>query len=121
MMFIFEKEWCHKLFDTLMPSHASMPGIAGLSLEKFWRDFEQSAPPLMKLGLRLAIWYLTLRPFFSLRYLRIFTHLSTSAKEQFLVKSNESYFYFERQLVTTLKAVACMAYFDNPEIRLSVE
>ncbi|MBI2521216.1 MAG: hypothetical protein HYV97_12385 [Bdellovibrio sp.] len=121
MMFGFEKKWCHKLFDAMMPSSSSMPGIGMISLDKFWNEFDQSAPPLMKLGLRFSIWYLTFRPFFSFKYLRVFPQLSSSSQNLFLTQSNESRLYLERQLVTTLKAVACMAYFDNPKIRLMVE
>ncbi|HAZ11537.1 MAG: hypothetical protein A2X86_18610 [Bdellovibrionales bacterium GWA2_49_15] len=120
-MFVFEKKWCLKLFDAIMPSGSSMPGISTISLDKFWKEFEQNAPPLMKLGVRFAVFYLTLRPFFSPRYLKLFPQLSTSAQDLFLTEVNESRFYLERQLVTTLKAVACMAYFDHPKMRLMVE
>ncbi len=120
-MSLFEKRWCDALFNALMPTTPAMPGIATLTLDKFWSDFEKSAPPLLKFGLRFAIWYLTLRPILSFRFHRPFPLLQPSAQEIFLTKVNDSHFYFKRQLITTLKAVACMAYFDDPKIRQMVE
>ena len=78
---------------------------------------EGEAPGLVRLGLRVAVWALTFAPLLLLGSLRLFPGLAPDRQDLLLQRAAGSRFYLLRQLVTTIKALACLAYFRDPRVR----
>lgn len=117
----FERRWAEVLFGALMPgSEAGLPGFGSLSLEVFWERFGRVAPPLLRVGLRAAVWLLTWSPVLWCRTWRHFPRLSAVQQADFLAGMEQSRLYLARQLVMTLKTVASFAYFQDEGVRAVV-
>lgn len=96
---------------------APLPGFAELDTTAFWAEVDRAAPPLLRLGLRVAVWVLTWLPIVLVGRLRTFPRLSAPEQDQLLCRAAASRWYLLRQLVTLLKALACFAYFREPAVR----
>lgn len=116
----FERRWCDALFGAMIPASAGRPGVCDLDLAAFWAQYEESAPPLAKLGLRAAVWLLTLLPIV-FGHLRPFTSLDPAQRDAFLVEASVSPFYLVRQLVMAVKTFAAFAYFQDAGARAHLE
>jgi hypothetical protein len=101
-------------------SHAAapeLPGLAELNLEPFWSELERCAPPLLRLGLRVAVWALTWAPLLLLGRARTFGGLRRTDQDRLIDRATRSRWALLRQLALTLKVVACLAYFRDPAAR----
>lgn len=116
----FERRWCDALFGAMIPAAGGRPGVCDLDLAAFWALYDESSPPLVKLGLRAAVWVLTLMPICSGR-LRPFTSLDPAQRDAFLVAASASPFYPVRQLVMAVKTFAAFAYFQDAVVRRQFE
>ena len=118
-----ERHWRDTLLDALIPAvdGAAVPGIAALDLDAFWRRYQKTAPPLLQLGFRGAVWGLTWGPAFVPGVWRPLHWLAPEERERVLTEANTSRFYFARQLVMMLKTVASLAYFHAPAARAAQE
>ena len=124
-----ERRWRDALMAALIPvgppndgrpeqdPAGRLPGLAELDTTSFWADLDQAAPPLLRLGLRVAVWALTWMPLVLVGRLCTFPRLSPDAQDQLLSRAAASRWYLLRQLVTLLKALACFAYFREPAVR----
>ena len=113
----FESRWRDALFGAMIPPSGSRPGLANIDQTRFWGTLDQSAPPLVALGLRAAVWILTFMPCFMFKYLKPFNRLSADKKDEFISCATRSNWYLVRQLVMTVKAFSAFAYFSDPGVR----
>jgi hypothetical protein len=117
-----ERRWGEALMSAMIPAGASpLPGIADLDLDAFWSRFDAVAPRLLRLGLRITVWVLTFWPLLHPRLLRPFHRLPAEDRDAFLEGLCASSSYLLRQLVTTLKLVATLAYFHSDPPRAFFE
>ena len=116
----FEQRWCDALFGAMIPAAGGRPGLPDLDLAGFWALYDECAPPLAKLGLRAAVWILTLMPAVT-GYFRTFTSLDPAQRDAFLVSASSSRLYLVRQLVMAVKTFAAFAYFQDAGARRHLE
>lgn len=115
-----ERRWRDALLTAVIPASAlepEQPGLAEVDTEPFWSEMERAAPPLLRLGLRVAVWVLTWAPLLLIGRARSFGRLADSEQDRLLEQASSSRWYLLRQLVMTLKAIACFAYFRAPTAR----
>lgn len=114
-----ERRWRDALLAALIPrvEESGLPGLGELELASFWDVVEREAPSLVRLGLRTAVWCLTLAPILLIGRPRLFTGLDNGERDVMLNRAGSSRSYLVRQLVTTLKAFACFAYLRDPMVR----
>ena len=98
---------------------SGLPPLGSLDLSPFWEEIGRAAPPLLRLGLRGIVWALTLLPA-AYGHPRPFPALDEAARESVLARAAASRLYLVRQMVLTLKTLACMAYFRDPAVRVLV-
>jgi hypothetical protein len=115
-----ERDWAEALFTAILPaSEAGLPAFnAPLEGEQaeFWNQFETAAAPLVRAGLRPMIYTLTFLPLIS-GFGKPFFLLSVEERSRFLDIAANDERYFVRQALTTLKMLACFAYFESPAAR----
>jgi len=118
-----ERCWRDALLAAFIPANeaAGLPGLGDLDLAGFWVTVEQRAPALLRLGLRVSVWCLTFAPLLLIGSPRLFTGLDAERRDRMIDRAGRSRLYLVRQLVTTLKAVACLAYLRDPGVRSLVE
>ncbi|MBI4706238.1 MAG: hypothetical protein HY744_34510 [Deltaproteobacteria bacterium] len=103
------------------PAAAALPGLGELDLVPFWTAYERCAPPLLRLGVRVAVWVLSLAPILVLAVPCLFTQLEPEERDRMLERAARSDWYVLRQMVVTLKLLACFAYFREPAVRALTE
>lgn len=110
------------LFDALLPGDpdSGLPALGSLDLHAFWEDLDRAAPPLLRFGLRAAVLALALLPLFILRVPRTFLGLDAAERQRFLERAATSTSFLVRQVLLTLKTVACLAYLRDPAVRAVV-
>ena len=115
-----EQRWRDTLLAALIPSGGSsgLPGLGDVDTESFWRIAEQTAPPLLRFALRLAVWVMTWLPLLVVGRARRFGGLSAAEQDRLLTRVASCRWYLLRQLVQTLRVMACSAYLRAPEVRL---
>lgn len=114
-----ECTWRDALMAAIIPRHeeAELPGLGEIDLTPFWEIVDREAPNLLRLGLRVAVWSLTFAPILLIGTPRLFVKLERSRQDAMLNKAGASRSYLLRQLVTTLKTFACLAYLRDPMVR----
>jgi len=117
-----ERRWRDALMAAMLPrvEGVDLPGYAELDHAAFWQRFYAVAPPLLRFGLRVAVWVITWWPLFTLRAARPLHRLERSERDDVLTSLGASRWYLVRQLVTTVKMVGCFAYFNNDAGRAAV-
>ena len=114
----FELRWRDALLEAMIPGGHGLPSFGAIELDGFWREYEATAPPLVRFGLRAAVWLLTWLP---LGKLTPFHRLAPPARDRWLNEAARSRFYLVRQLVMTVKMIACLAYMTDAEVRRKIE
>lgn len=99
---------------------SGLPPLAAIDLTSFWADLDRAAPTLLRLGLRASVWALAILPVVILRAPRTFEALAAREQQRFLKLAAASRFYLVRQIVLTLKTIACLAYMRDPKVRAIV-
>ena len=110
-----ERRWGESLFEAILPGSQNFVPLATLNKDRFWQCLEQAPADSFGLGLRAMVYTLNFMPL--AEYGRPFYSLSDSQKENFLLKLSEDERYPVRQMLVTMKTLACFAYFDQDEIR----
>ncbi len=116
-----ERRWRDALCAALIPPGRALPGIAAVDTAPFWAEWERAAPPLLRFGARVAVWALTFAPLVVVGAPRLFPRLPRAAQERVLARAASSPSYLVRQLVVTLKLLACFAYLRDPSVRAALE
>jgi hypothetical protein len=110
-----ERRWAELLFAALLGVGADdREAQAGLSA--FWEQFEAASPPLVQAGLRPMVLLLTFLPV-GLGWGRPLFALDSAARFRFVEQASASSSFAVRQALITLKTLACLAYFEGPQIR----
>ena len=113
-----ERRWRDALLGAMIPPGPGHPGIAGApDAGHYLADLDTRGPPLLRLGLRAAVWVLTWLGPLLVGALRPFHRLPADARDRCLQAAATSRWYLLRQLVLTLKTVACLAYLRDPHVR----
>lgn len=118
-----EQHWLEELLVAVMPAHPSgaHPGIAVAQLGPFWLRFQRVAPMTLQLGLRAAVWVLIFSPLLLLGRPRLFTGLDAQARNTLMERAYVSRIYLLRQMLETLKMVACLAGYSLPALRQAAQ
>jgi hypothetical protein len=116
-----ERRWRDALLGAMIPARGALPAASALDLDGFWRLYHETAPPLLRVGLRAAVWALTLLAPFYARWARLFPRLAPVEQDQVLKRAAGSSSYLVRQLAMTIKLLACFAYLRDPRVRAAVE
>jgi hypothetical protein len=113
-----ERAWAEALFAALLGTGAagSLPPFEAVDRTVFWRSFDEAAAPMVRAGLRPMVHTLTFLPLVT-GFRRPFFLLAPEARERFVVAAANHPRYFVRQSMATLKTLACLAYFDDPQVR----
>jgi hypothetical protein len=118
-----EREVRDALFAAMIPGDpaSGLPPLAEIDLTAFWTELGRAAPLLLRLGLRATVWALAVLPVLVLGVPRSFVGLDDEARQQFLDRAAVSGSFLVRQMLLTLKTVACLAYLRDAKVRAIVE
>ncbi len=111
-----ERRWLAALLAAMLPARRDWPGLGELELAPFWETFSKSAPLTLRFGLRTTVWVLGLSPFFLLRRPRTVSGLSDEERDRLVALAASSRLSLLREVVMTLKLVACFAYFHDSDL-----
>lgn len=96
---------------------AGLPGFSDAHARDLEAELTRSAPLLVRFGLRIAVWVLWLAPPWLGAGWRSFGRLDADGRDLVLQRAAGHRSYLLRQLVTTLKIMACFAWFRDPVCR----
>ncbi|MBI5524984.1 MAG: hypothetical protein HY897_01475 [Deltaproteobacteria bacterium] len=113
----FEMRWRDALLGAMLPGDGDRPGFDDIDLREFWAIYDTHAPPLVRIGLRAATWFLTFLPLFVSGCRKPFFRLDADRRDRFLRAASSSRFYLVRQLMMTVKTFAAFGYFSNGVVR----
>lgn len=113
-----ERDWAEMLFGAIIATGGDegLPSFDAIDRDAMWRSFEDRTAPLVRAGLRPMLHTLTFLPVVS-GFGRPFFLLPPDERARFLASIDGDRRYFVRQSLTTLKTLACFAYFDDPRVR----
>lgn len=114
-----ERRWRDALLAAMIPDGPRLGGFASIDTSDFWLLYSQTAPPLVRFGLRASVWILTWMAM--IRVGRPFHRLPPDEQDRFLRRTARSRLYLTRQLVTTVKLIACLAWFRDPKGRSLID
>ena len=119
----FERRWRHDLMAALIPASEAgdRPGLGARDLEPFWARVAAPGPPLLGLGVRAAVWMLTLGAPLLVGRLRLFGSLDAETRDRLLERARTHRLGLFRQLVMALEMMACFAYFGDRAVRRSID
>ncbi len=121
-----------RLLAATLPAHERAPGdriglgpserrrnrgLGELDLREFWRRFDSKAPRALKVGLPAAVLVLSLSVPLLIGRIATIEQLSDDELDTLLNRANESRSFAIRQMVATLKIVACLAYFNDDGVQ----
>jgi len=122
-MMDFERAWLLAIFSAMLPSGHSerLPlGARDAPMEAFLDEFERTAPLDTRLGVRAALWVVTLAPLPWLGRPRLFAGLAAPEQVALLEQMSASPIYLLRELPMLLKVIACMGYAAAPRVQARV-
>jgi hypothetical protein len=111
-----EKHTLYAFLNAILPPCNEYPGLFELNHDSFWTLFRQNAPPLLCWGLRAMVWLFSV--ICLLKHKRSFTKLSL--EKQILFFQTQVQYPQRRLMIESLKVIACLAYFHDPEIQKKV-
>jgi hypothetical protein len=111
-----EVRWRDALLQAAVPPGAVHPGLGAVELDAFWREYQQAAPLVLRLGFRASVWALTLAPV-AMGEGRPLHHLPPERQDAALERLSASENALVRQLVLATKLVAAFAYFTDDDVR----
>jgi hypothetical protein len=110
LLWPFERTWANALFDAVL-------GTPVADRERFWRVLAERGPSTLGLGLRLAVHTLTVLPLTLPEFRRPFFALPPAARLRCVEVLAAHPRLPVRQLVSTLKVLACFALLESPGVR----
>ena len=111
----FEQRWRDLWLDAVLPASAHVPGYTESDTRAFWLRYPRVAPPLLRLGFRIALWGLFAGSL--ARHWSGPARLTAMQREALLAETASSPWYLLRQLVVVLKLIATLAAFTDPRVR----
>ncbi len=113
-----ERRFAEQVFGALLPGDArGRRAFAEIDTAGFWRCLHEDGAPSLIPGLRLMLVAVWVGPLLDRRFRRPFPRLSTEDQYRWLAGLDADARYLPRQLVATLKILACFAWFDDPVAR----
>lgn len=119
--FTFERRWLLAILQAMLPARPGQLGVDAVDFSQFWPLFQQAATPLLRFGVRAATWFVALSPIFWIGRLKRFDKLSASDQDRVINAAAASDLFLARQMLNTLKIVACFAYFRETKLRAPFE
>jgi hypothetical protein len=116
----FERRWLLAIVDTILPPGdrtGAPPPPADLPMHRFADAFFRRTPAEAALGLRAAVWAVSLAPLAWRLKLRSFERLSRDEREELLLAFQGSGIYLVREIPTLLKMISCMGWAGFPEVQ----
>ncbi|MBI5505707.1 MAG: hypothetical protein HY899_12980 [Deltaproteobacteria bacterium] len=118
-----EMRWLLAIADAILPSdaHERLPdGASAAPMAEFFDDVLVRSPLRPMLGLRAAIWAITLSPPLVIRSSRFFGGLSPEERVRHLATLGASEIYLLRELPVLIKTLALMGYGAMPDVQRAV-
>jgi hypothetical protein len=113
-----EKAWAEAIFEAMLPADtAGLPAFASVDRAAFWHCLEDAPGPSFGPGLRAMVHGLTFLPLTDRRFRKPFYALDRDNREALVAELGRDSRYAVRQMVTTMKMMACFAYFDDAGVR----
>jgi len=117
-----ETAWAEAIFAAILPGEAAgLPAFASIDRTVFWRCLAESTGPAFRIGFRAMVVVLTQLPRFHPRWRRPFHALAPADQAAFLAALAGSRRAAARQLVETMKILACFAYLDAAAVRARLD
>ena len=115
----FERAWAEALFAAIIgPTEAhGLPAFASIDLDAFYRAIDTAPGPTFAPGLRAMVYALNFAPVADRRFRRPFHALDPDARVRCIEAMAEDERYVVRQMISTLKILACFAYFEDEQVR----
>lgn len=112
-----ERRWAEGLFAAILGAgEGGSPSFDEIDRTTFWEIFESAPSPLVRAGLRPMLHTLTFLPL-AMGFGAPFFRLDAVERGRFLETAARDRRYFVRQSVSTLKMLACFAYFEDERVR----
>jgi hypothetical protein len=115
----WERAWAEALFASVLgpTEDEGLPSFESVDRTVFWRALESAPAPTFGPGLRAMVHGLTFLPVLDVRYGKPFFALDRAARARFIEGLHDDPRYLVRQMLATMKMLACFAYFDDPAVR----
>ena len=108
------------VIDAFLPggdAHPELPGALDVGIEEYLDDFKKSAPLMMWLGFRIAMFLCIWFAPFLIGYFPPITRLPAAAREDALRALANSKSYLLREIVFLVRAVLSFGYGSKDEVR----
>jgi len=119
----FECRWAEAVLTAIFPGSVEdgLAGIASMNVPVFLRDVMRSLPLRAALGMRLAVWLVSLSPFLVIGRLALFAGLAPIDRERVLRRLAASPTYGLRSLVLLLKTIGALLYAGDDRVRTRMQ
>ncbi len=116
----FERRWAELLFDALLGTGGDegLPPFEAIDRAAFWQRLAAGTPPYFGPGLRATVYALTFLPVTTPGLRRPLFALPRDARRAFVERLGDDERHTVRQMLSTLKILACFAYFEDPQVRV---
>jgi hypothetical protein len=114
-----ELSWAAAALGAIFPGsrEAGLADISAMDVAGFLREVCRCVPLRVVLGLRLAIWIVTLAPLFVLARFATIRALGADDRERVVAAMLASHSYAVRSLVMILKAMGALLYAGDERVR----
>lgn len=114
-----ERRWAEALFAAILGpvEDHGLPAFAPIDHDGFYRALATAPGPLFGPGLRAMVLALTFAPVVDPRFRRPFYALDAEARLRCIAALASHRTHVVRQMVATLKILACFAYYEDPRVR----
>jgi hypothetical protein len=115
----FERAWAEPLFAAIIgpTEEHGLPSFESIDHSSFYRAIDSAPGPAFAPGLRAIVYALTFLPAADLRFRKPFFALDADARLRCIDAFASDERYVVRQMLSTLKILACFAYFEDPRVR----
>lgn len=110
-----ERRWAEALLEAIVPAEAPGGGLQTVGTRGAWGRLMARAPRQLRWGMRGAVWGAQLWALVGER--RPFHRLGPEAQQRWVAEAVSSRWFGVRQIVLTLKMLACFVYFEDPRVR----
>lgn len=115
----FERAWAEPLFAAILgpTEEHGLPSFDAIDHTAFYRAIDSAPGPMFAPGLRGIVYALTFLPVADARFGRPFFRLDPDERLRCIEAMAASERYAVRQMISTLKILACFAYFEDERVR----
>lgn len=119
----FECRWAEAVLGTIFPGSAEdgLAAIGSMGIAAFLRDVMRSLPFRAALGMRAAIWLVSLSPLLVIGRLALFAGLQPPQRERVLERLASSPRYGLRSLVLLIKTIGALLYAGDDGVRARMQ